>query len=205
MNKTDKIIDILGGSLIQDNNGRWRTTNFNEGDNFGALGDRLRVLAASYLYQHNSKSYFLASGGKGQLKAIKSAPFISTVVKKELVALGVPTSHIATENNSNTTYEQLLELDKYVKNHKIREVEIISNEHHLPRIKYMIKTSPKLLDLRKLKLLKLLSAEKICLQNEPRKWRSEITKAYKSEAMKIRIKVEQQGINDLKNGKYKFS
>lgn len=205
MNKAGKIIDILGGSLIQDKNGRWRTTNFNEGDNYGALGDHLRVVAASYLYRNNPASYFLASGGKGQLKAIASAPFISAIVKKELIKLGVPSSHIDTENNSNTTYEQLVELDKYVKNNKIKEMEIISNEHHLARISYMIKTGPKLAALRKLKHLKLLSAEKICLENAGDKWREEITKAYQSEAMKVRIKVERQGIDDLKNGRYKFS
>lgn len=205
MKTIGKIINILGGSLIQDGRGHWRTTSFNEGDNFGALGDRLRVVAAAYLYRHDHDLYFLASGGKGQLKNISSAPFISSVVKQELIDLGVPTGRIATEENSNTTYEQLVELSAYLATKKIKEVAIISNQHHLPRIRYMIKTAPKLDGLKKLSALKLLAAEKICLKYQPAKWREEISKAYASQAMKERIKIEQQGIHDLKTGKYKYS
>lgn len=205
MKKIDKIINILGGSLIQDRQGHWRTTRFDEGDNFGALGDRLRVVAAFYLYQHNHELNFLASGGKGQLKNISSAPTISSIVKQELIQLGVPAEQIDLEDNSNTTFEQLTELALYLKKKKIKAIEIISNQHHLPRIRYLIKSGPKLAALRKLVSLKLLSAEKICLKYRPAQWREEINRAYLSQAMKDRIKVEQQGIHDLKTGKYKFS
>lgn len=205
MKKITKLIDILGGSLIQDKQGHWRTTRFDEGDNFGALGDRLRVVAAAYLYQQDPGLYFLASGGKGQLKHISSAPFISAVVKQELTNLGVSAKQIDIETNSNTTYEQLVGLVNYLKKKKINAVEIISNQHHLARIRYMIKTGPKLAALRRLNSLKLLSAEKICLKFQPAEWRAEIARAYASQAMKERIKVEQQGIHDLKTGKYKFS
>jgi len=199
-----KIIVIFGGSLIQDEHEKWCTTRFNEGDNFGALGDYLRVAAAAYMYKNNNNLSFLACGGKGQLKTIYSAPFISEIVKQELIDLGVPKNKIETEKKSNTTYEQLVELVKYVKAKNIKNTEIISNEHHLARIRYMIQYGPKLESLRKLDSLKLISAEKICLKYNPKRWENEIEKAYASEAMKQRIKIEQEGIDDLKNGRYKF-
>ena len=199
-----KIIVIFGGSLIEDKGGHWRTTRFNEGDDFGALGDYLRVAAAGYMHTNEHNLNFLACGGKGQLKNIYSAPFISEVVKQELINLGVPKNQIETEKKSSTTYEQLAELSKYVKNKKLKNLGIISNEHHLPRIKYMIKFGPKLRALKKMPSLKLISAEKICLQYDFPKWSKEIKKAYVSKAMKQRIKVEKQGINDLKKGRYKF-
>ena len=46
MNIVFNAIAVLGGNLVKDQSGKWRTTNFEEGDIFGALGDRLRVVAA---------------------------------------------------------------------------------------------------------------------------------------------------------------
>ena len=62
-----KAIIILGGSIIKDEHtGKWRTTYFDEqGDNYGALGDHLRVEAAVYLFKNNPNTLIIASGGKG--------------------------------------------------------------------------------------------------------------------------------------------
>ena len=87
------VIVILAGGLVKDING-WRTTWFDEMDNFGALGDRFRVLAGAYTYQNaqkeNQDAWLIACGGKGQLQSISDAPTISSVIKKELIELGVP-------------------------------------------------------------------------------------------------------------------
>jgi len=54
MDKIEQAIYILGGGLKKEADGKWRTTNYDEpGDNFGISGDRLRVVAAGYLYKNN--------------------------------------------------------------------------------------------------------------------------------------------------------
>jgi len=99
VNKKTAIV-ILGGGLKKDADGRWRTTNYDEsGDNFGVSGDRLRVVAANYLYKNNQEQLIIASGGKGQLKNIPGAPAVSEVLKRELIELGVPEEKIIEENN----------------------------------------------------------------------------------------------------------
>jgi hypothetical protein len=43
-------IAVLGGTVVEDpNTGTWRTTNFDEADHTGILGDVIRTVAASYL------------------------------------------------------------------------------------------------------------------------------------------------------------
>ena len=81
-----EVLIVLGGGLFREPNGVWRTTNFNEaGDEYGKLGDRLRVVAASYLGRNNHDLKLIASGGRGQLTEIPGYPTLSTILKKELV------------------------------------------------------------------------------------------------------------------------
>lgn len=203
-----KIIVVLGGALKKDVGG-WRTTNFDEGDNFGLSGDRLRVVAASFIIKSLNNNNFLviASGGKGQYRNIPGAPNLSAVVKKELIALGVPADKIVEENKSNNTYEQLMELKKMIKARKLQEVIIISNKHHLPRIKVMIQYDAELKQMsRQVNIgLKLVAAEDIILKYEPSRWKKVVAKAFASQAMKQRIKLEKQGVAQIKNGTYKFN
>lgn len=198
-------IVILGGGLKKDANGRWRTTNYDEpGDNFGVSGDRLRVVAAGYLYKNNPKQIIIASGGKGQLKDIPDAPTVSEVLKKELMELGVPEEIIIEEKKSGNTYQQLQEIKKIIKDKGLKNISLLSNEWHLPRIKEMIETMPELKEIFNLTKVEFLSAEKICLEYDKEAWQETIEQAYKSEGLKERIEREQKGVQDIKEGKYKI-
>jgi len=193
-------IVILGGGLVKDKHGKWRTTNFDEKDKFGALGDRLRVKAGSYLYKKNTNQFIIVLGGKGQFKNIKNIPLISEIIKKELEELGVPHENIIIETRSGNTFEQLKELRKIIKKQQLEEVLIISNEYHLPRIQAIIDQNKELKDGAK---IKLQSAEKIIIDHEPE--REELIKLkYKSKSMQDRIVLEKKGVQDIKNGLYKF-
>ncbi len=200
----DIAIVVLGGGLIKDKSGKWRTTNFNEGDNFGVSGDRLRVLAASYLYKDNPR-IIIVSGGRGQLSNIPNAPTIAEVLKKELIDLGVPASEIIEEDNSDNTWQQLQKLKKIIDKMQLRDVTVISNKWHLPRIKELIKKDRKLTSLFSDKAIKLISAERIVIRDNPKKWKGAIKLAYNSEAMKDRIKREKKGIGEIKKGTYKLN
>jgi len=208
MKKYQELIVVLGGALKKTVAGRWRTTTFSESDNFGISGDNLRVVAAYYLYKIDGKRFFLVSGGKGQYKKITGAPAVAEVLKEELIRFGVPGKQIRSETKSGNTLEQLLVLQDIIeKNEKFKAVIIVSNRHHLPRIKAFIDYYSGLAKIKqqfKTDHLKLLAAEKVLLEIDPQKWKRIIDKAYVSLAMKKRLIMERRGIKQIKNGTYSF-
>lgn len=202
MFKEKNAIVIIGGGLKKEN-GKWRTTNFKEGDNFAVQGDRLRVVAACHLYKDNQYLLVIALGGKGQYKDISDAPTVAEIIKSELVELGVPPENIIKEEQSGNTWQQLQELKKIIVEKKIEGVIIISNEYHLARIKAMIEKDSELKKMFDTAKIKLQSAEKIIIKNDPDQ-KKEIENVYKSKAMRERIALEQKGVIDIKKGRYKL-
>lgn len=198
------VIAIMGGGLIKEG-GKWRTTNFNEGDEHGALGDRLRVVAGAILHKNNPDLILIALGGKGQLEKNPDALPVSEVIKKELMELGVGERNIITENKSGASYQQLLNLKEIVDppagGNKFGNIKIISNKYHLPRIKAMMEIIP---PAGGLKNMELLAAEDVLLKYDSENWKDIIENAYNSAGMKDRIKLEEKGVRDIKEGMYKI-
>lgn len=193
---------ILGGGLKNDN-GRWRTTNFNESDDFGIAGDRIRVVAGAILFLRNLSDIIIALGGRGQYESILGVPPIAEVLKQELIELGVPHNKIILEIQSGNTHQQLKFVNLLVKLKNMGTVCIISNEWHLPRIRAILEHSPYLEGLAS--HLELLSGEEIAIQYDKANWESIIIKARRSNEMKKRIALEQKGIIDIKEERYKFT
>ncbi len=193
----------MGGGLVNEN-GNWRTANFNECDKYGALGDRLRVVAGAILYKNNYNLLIITSGGKGQLEKIPNAPTVSEINKKELIKLGVHSKKIIEENKSNNTYQQLQNCKKIIKENNFNEIKIISNKYHLPRIKAMIAMDNELKKMVNAQKIELQSAENILLKYDSENWQNVIEKAYNSEEMKERIALEEKGVHDIEEGRYKF-
>ena len=186
-------IYILGGFLKKNRNGNYRSDWFSY----------LRVLAGYYLYKKSSeknKTELVVSGGKGIYRGIPNVPPVATVMKQELVKLGVSQKEIKVDK-TDFTYPELIWL-KNLLTKKGGGALIISNSYHLPRIKTMIALLSKLRKLRK--NVKLVSAEKIAIKfNE--KLKPRIQKANKSSEIKKLIASEKKGIRDIKGGKYKFT
>jgi len=196
-------IVILGGGLIEEG-GKWRTTNFEEkGDKFGTLGDRLRVVAGSFLHGDFPQSKIVCSGGKGQLKDQEDAPTVASVLYDELVELGIPADDIIKEESSGNTFEQLKEALKIIEKSEFDKVLIVSNEYHLPRIKAMLENFPDLKGYSEYDF-KLESAEKILVEHDPEAWKEVVRRAYESEEMKVRIRLEEKGVLDIRERKYKI-
>lgn len=201
-------IAVLGGGLIRDK-GKWRTTNFNEkGDKFGALGDRLRVVAAAYLYEKNPDLTIIASGGRGQVKIGSTEPAVATVIAGELEELKVPADKIIKETKSKNTCRQLAAIQNIISEKNISSAVVISNRYHLPRLKAMVNHFSELGGLKKKyggKRLIFRSAEEIVLKYDKEKWRQIVKNAYESEGMKKRISREKKGARDIIKGEYKFN
>lgn len=205
--KTVGAVVVVGGALKKDEkSGIWRTTRFDEtGDRFGVQGDHLRVIAGALKYKINPENtIIIALGGKGQLRRVKGVEALSTVLKRELTALGVPGDKIIRESRSGTTYSQLRELKKIIKMMDLKKVQIISNKWHLPRIKAMMSYGPHLKDIHQLAEIEFVEAEAAVIKGEKGIWEKVIRRAYASKALKARIENEREGVRQIRSGKYKF-
>ena len=204
MDNQPEAIVILGGGMVKNPDGSFRTTNFNEkGDRSGVTGDRLRVEAANYLFKENSNRTIIVSGGQGMMK-IGVHPNISTVIKKELIKLGIPENKIIEEDRTNNTYQQLVELKKILKEKEIKDVIMVTNKWHMPRTQLMIENVKEFKDFYKKINLKFLTAEEVALKHDKNKWQRIINDAYSSQVMKERLKLEQNGIKQIKDGTYNY-
>jgi vancomycin permeability regulator SanA len=193
----------LTGSLIKDETGKWRTTNFNEqGDINGVVGDRLRVEAAVVIFQKNPNISITISGGKSIASIYPDAPDVCDVMFVEMIELGVEPKNIIKDRSVGSTMDQVKSLSGIMVD-SVDSLYVLSNKYHLPRIEAMIKyftDTNKLFDDGK---IKLISAEDVLTDLLPEKWEEEIDKAYSSEAMAERIAKEKNGIEALKRGEYK--
>jgi len=52
--------------------------------------------------------------------------------------------------------------------------------------------------------LKIEAAEDILMVNDSKEWQNKIKNAYKSERMKKIIKIERQGVKQIREGTYKY-
>ncbi|MFH1890129.1 MAG: YdcF family protein [Candidatus Kuenenbacteria bacterium] len=207
MMKQDRMAYILAGWAIKDK-GKWRTPSYLEKmhpkHKYGLYGCRLRVIAAYYMLQNNKIDRMITSGGCGQLSHIKNMPPIATIIKNELIELGVPASKILQEKKSNNTFEQLLELQKILSRREFSTIYIVSNKYHLPRIKAMVKYAQSLKKLAKKRNIRYISADEICLNYDLKRWQKIINKANSSQIMQKSIQQEKLGIQQIKAGTYNF-
>lgn len=185
------IIFILGGFLRKKGDGSYGSDRISY----------IRVLAGYYLYKklaENNKVELIVSGGKGKYKGIRGVPPVATVMRQELVELGISSKEIKVDK-TDFTYPEIIWLKKYIVGKETKTF-IISSAYHFPRIRTMINLLP---DLKKLKTtVKLVPAEKIVLKFN-KKMGSEINNYNKSSEMKKLLASEKKGVRDLKNGKYK--
>lgn len=201
MKKYYNAIFILGGGLKKDGD-NWRTANFDEGDDFGATGDSIRVIAGSYLFKHGLTDHIIVSCGPGQYRNRPEIPNVASVMKQELVTLGIPIDKIEIENLSNNTYQQLKAAQSVAIQRKLKLIGIVSNKWHLPRVQAIIDRGPEINNLREVS--KLIDAEDVLLNYAPNEWHKIIETAYKSEGIKKRMALEQKGLRDILERRYIF-
>lgn len=208
----ETVVVVIGGGLVPDTASRlgWRTTRFNDwGDNFGVLGDRLRVDASVVLAHDYSEWMFMPSGGQGQLAGIMpEALSIADVLEGEMVESGVSKDRIIKERSSGNTWSQLRRTQNMIEAWQLdQRILILSNTWQLPRIIAMILRAPGLDYFRTLQVngqLGYLSAEDILTSHDPDKWRLFVEGAYDSERMKERIARDAEGVRQIMEGTYNF-
>lgn len=190
-------IIILGGGLVKDKNRQWHSTGF-KGPVFAS---HLRVLAGGYLFKKNPASLIIASGGKGYLKKIPGAPAVAQVIKKELIALDIPTESIVEEKSSNNTRQSLQKMKKFLLTRKVSSARIITNQYHINRVRAFINQDAAMKKMLKHNKIKLTAAESVVLKTKP-ELKNKIKKLYQSKKMKAVAALEKAGVRQIKNGTY---
>ena len=121
-------------------------------------------------------------------------------MKRELIKLGLPAKEIIEENRTSSTYQELIWLTKLLGKNSGKII-VISDCHHLPRIKVMIGLLPELKKLKK--NLTLVSAEKISVRYD-KGLKKKIKEMAQNPQIRKIITLEREGIKALKSGQYKF-
>ena len=202
--KGGRAIVILGGWVSKGEDGAWYADDLYPGfKEFGPSGHRLRLLAGYYLQKEKPGTVIVASGGKGKHSHDPEAPAVSAVMKKELQDLGVPGESIKEDSKSDNTYQQLAHLPEMVASLAPKEILIISNAYHLPRIRAFMECVPDIKDRVVSMPTRLVAAEDVVSRHDE-KLRTAVKRAYASPGMRKQEAIEARGIADLKAGNYKF-
>ncbi|MEK7613236.1 MAG: YdcF family protein [Patescibacteria group bacterium] len=193
------LISVLGADLwFKD--GRWQTQDLDApGDHSGVTLDRWRVIAGSYLFEKDPTSTLLAQGGL----ATADRPSLASVIRDELVELGIPPQKISLEETSHSSYSQLVELQRVALKEGPKKIFIISNEWHLPRLQAMVEVCEALAPLRRLDH-QFVAAEEILLREHPTKWKEIVKETRVRADIAARIQKEHQGVEQIRNGTYQF-
>lgn len=202
--ETPDAIVVLAGGIKQDAFGRWVSTDLTAADDaFGAPGAKLRVIAAAKLAIKYPNAAVVASGGKGfdvPKDAPENRPLLAEILRDELIECGVPAAHIVLETSSNSTYQQLQELERFITKQDWHAITIVTNRYHLPRVQTVV-------DVKFSKLvgvIELVSAEDILIEADPARWEDAIEEAYGSTLMAERVEREKKGVVQIKDGTYQF-
>jgi len=199
-----EIIVVMGGGIIKDKDGKWHSDSDKTTDVFGKTNNGLwRVEASKYLFKNAGEQVIVASGGKGQYRYLPDFPTVASVIKSELVGLGVPPESVIEEKSSNNTIEQLEQVAKIIDEYKPKKVLIISNEWHLPRIGAFIKKDSILATTFNNIDSFLISAEDVLIEYDNQKWLKRISADRDSKKYKERKQLEEKGFRDIENGVYK--
>ncbi|MDO8576469.1 MAG: ElyC/SanA/YdcF family protein [bacterium] len=145
----------------------------------------------------------------------RGRPTHARIYAEEIERLGVPKERILLEEISTSTITELVELIKLSAVRNWKHVAVIVNDFHRARTEEMLARLPSLADpndrdftdaLRQFKArggeIACVTAEEILLIRDPRYARL-LDKVRNTEVYKARVRVEEQGIRDLREGTYR--
>lgn len=205
MKQADHIV-LLAAGIKQDAGGRWVSTNLTEEDNMhGAPGGTLRIDAATVLLRNNPSAIIMTGGARGfdvREGVTSDRPPLAEILRDELLECGIADERIILERNSNTTYQELQEIERFAAELGLERLVILTSRWHIPRLCAMIEV--KFSNFRRSVTLEIVAAEEVLIAENEKKWRTFIDDAYCSQWMVDRIRKEQDGIRQIHAGTYTF-
>ncbi len=205
MKTPQNLLVVLAGGVMQKGDGTWGSTELSEaGAACGAAGSILRVYATAELVKEDPSALVYVSGGVGYESPETSSkrPLLADILAAELAACGIIGVAVYREVESNSTYQQLQELERYCSRYSIGNIRIVTNRYHVPRVKAMLEIAFTALGTRD--TLEIVSAEGVLIQAEPARWKELIEAEYGSPYMKARIEQEERGAQEIYRGTYTF-
>lgn len=193
----DAALYVLGGWPRPHRDGIWRSSLFED----GGIGDRLRVEAAAMLYRAH-RQRIIVTGGKGKLAHVAGAPASASVMRCELVELGISGDDIFQELSAGSTCEQLQFIKTALTRFPVAHLRILSNRYHLARIEAFLNADAQLGDWCAARRIEAEAAEEVLLLHDPSRWHRLIAEAYSSQAMLERIEQEARGVQAIRAGTY---
>jgi hypothetical protein len=167
----------------------------------GGMGDRLRVEAAAVLYRASPR-LVVVSGSKGKLAHLPEAPACASVLRRELLELGIPSDDICEETHAGNTFEQLQAIKSLFAHFAIKNLRIVSNRYHLARIDAFLKDDAQLRAWQADGRIQLQAAEDVLVKHDSSHWSALIAEGYNSPAMQQRLAEEERGVRDIHTGTY---
>ncbi len=190
--ESKKLLAILSSQIQKTATGWAVEEGDGPGDPVGPTYGTFRVAAGAYLALEYPTADVVASG----FVYFPDGPSIGSIVKSELVALGVQESRIILLDNTRKTYLELKELAMLVEQ-GYEEVLIITSEWHAPRVEAMLKdwSVPR---------ARVVAAEEVLLRHDAAQWRARIERMRADPRIAERIELERKGIEDIKAGTYRY-
>lgn len=200
---TPDILVVLAAGMTRVSSG-WASTDLTEKDSLsGAPGGRLRVVAASVLAKKYPNATVVASGGKGYdvpPGARDDRPLLADMMSNELVEQGVSAARVLRESSSNTTFQQVEQLEQLLAKHHWRNVWLITNQWHVPRVRALIDVKFPGIAVRE--DIRVISAEDVLCEDDAARWAGLCEAAYASSFLKQRVVQEAAGIRQIYDGTY---
>lgn len=195
------LLSVLSGD-IQNDNGVWRTTDYvvRYGSPAGTpVAFRIPAAAAYLRHFNKDEATVLLQGGL----ADETYPSLASVMMRELLEQGAPAEVLQLEEESETTYQQLLALQQAALAAPSAAVEILSSEWHLPRVRAMVEHAAALGALRA-RTPQYVAAEEVLIAEDPLRWKEKIDAARARPDAKARAALEQKGVDEIRAGTYGY-
>jgi hypothetical protein len=215
---TDKpyqAIVVLGCNIRQIETG-FSPSTYADNDGYGMLAGHMNVLAAALLWAEGASDTFVFSTGtSAKTKAAfgEDAPTEADVYSKaflEQIALlrqeqpalgGRPDPAIVLEDTSVNTFTNLTETFGIVLQKNWTDIAILSARYHIPRVAAlndMIQAKQPLADV----AIDFIMSEDVVIDQLPGLYDQDIDEAYASEWGKKRLAAEENGLKDMREGRY---
>ncbi|OGH11037.1 MAG: hypothetical protein A3B38_02495 [Candidatus Levybacteria bacterium RIFCSPLOWO2_01_FULL_36_13] len=197
------VVVVLGGNIRKDNNGNWRTSSFEEGEE-KSMGAHGRILAASELYKQGKAKNFIVCTGlssniSGQPGVLEpQAPTEAEVMAWELEEYGVPKNLIIREDISDSTLANVREAARIIREHNFKNVGLLTSFWHLERAMVMMESQR--LDTEGRHVTPLSSEDILAEKSSHHAYL--INKVKEAPTMQKRIEAENRGLQAFKSGDY---
>ncbi len=176
-------------------------------------GAKARVIAGAEASKHFPDAIIVTDTRDRDTS--RGRPTHAQIYANELLQLGVQSDRILQEPDSINTITELAEIIKIAAERRWKHIALISNDYHLPRIQEMYARLPELVsaDDRQFSdayrdftaaggVISTVSAEDVLLVRDPR-YKRLIDTVHALPSYTARVQAEQQGIEDLRQGRYR--